>query len=174
MSKQRELLPGIIASIAEWSPECGVLLMGSLQGGWETPDSDIDLYVLTEDVHDKGPISWRLVHEERGMKLLEKVVSGITVHFVWWPIKAVEESLTREPYVHYPFSQAEVLHDPLGVARHYRDMSARYFREHPEITSAWKTQLERFRKSKFDPEVVLEFGEWGEFVRYLEREVVKQ
>lgn len=167
MSKQRFLLPEIVSRLSTFAPDCAVLLMGSVRWGYEGPDSDIDLYVLVESSVASRLAPGRVIHEEEGMTLIEHIVQGVKVHFVWWPIPAFARSLEREPHSFYPFAKAEILYDPQGIAKRYQTISMDYFQKNPQIKKVWEMQLDKVRKHKINPIIPLEYAEWGDFADHI-------
>ena len=169
MSKQRAILPGIVAELSANAPSCGVLLMGSVRDGDERPESDVDLYVIVAPAKSLSLPDGHVIHEEKGMKLIERFVEGVKVHFVWWRADAFRRNLDASPHSAYPFAQAEILHDPAGIANHCQAVSLAYFDQHPELQRAWEEQLDKLRQHKHDPTVPLGFPEWGDFAEHLEQ-----
>ena len=168
MSRQRELLPRLIELVLSIEPECGIVLIGSVSSGYERPESDVDLFVVTRG-SERLPIpDSKVLHEEEGMTLVESQVDGLIVHFACWPAYALARSLAATPHVFYPFSQGEILIDPAGLAHKHQDIAREYFKGNPRIAKLWAKQLGELRRHKLDPSHKLEFPEWGDFARHLE------
>lgn len=138
MSKQRDILPQVVASILERSPEAAIFLMGSVSFGYERPESDLDLGVVVPDVTSvefpDGKVTWQ---SERD-KVVDAAVEGVRLDMVFITPAFLERELVRKPWRGYYFAQLEVLHDPQGIMQSYQSRIAPWFDGHSDIVEIWK------------------------------------
>jgi predicted nucleotidyltransferase len=78
VSKQKDVLPGVVERLSKDNPGCGVILHGSVQRGYERSESDIDLFAITEE----GSMTTHLEILPEVVEILvrEHPVSGIAYH----------------------------------------------------------------------------------------------
>lgn len=147
-SKQRELLPRAVARLAALDPACGVLLIGSVQHGYERPGSDIDLMAIVHDGIRFDPAEWQVRWENRGAHSIAAPEQGVELCVFFAPVSGLERWLAETPYHMYPLSRGEILADPDGLARRCQAAARRYFDEHPALAREWEAQLEAHRQVK--------------------------
>ena len=140
MSQHREALPGILEALVARFGRCAILVFGSVQRGAERPDSDLDLIVFYEGDGD--------LRVERDAKFPDV---GVRVDVVLFPDAAFHRLAAKEWYLFWEFSQAEILHDPTGIARRNQDMIRRQLQSRPDIVSAWEELMAQVRRHKLDP-----------------------
>lgn len=140
MSKHREALPGIRETLAARFGRCGILVFGSVQRGTERPDSDLDLIVIYEGNGD--------LRVERDAKFNNV---GVRVDIVLFPEAAFHNMAEKEWYLFWEFSQAEILHDPIDIARRNQGMIRRQLQSRPDIVNAWEELMAQVRRHKLDP-----------------------
>ena len=169
MSKHREILPEVIKRLAAVDPGCGVVVIGSVQYGYERPDSDLDLLAVVHEAAANGLSDWKVAWESRGVRELETEIKKILVQVFFAPVSGLERWLTETPYFMYPFSQGELLHDPQGLAAHYQLSARKYFEERPAVASEWSAQLQAHKQVKLTGRDKEGFyrTETGELKKYL-------
>jgi hypothetical protein len=148
MTKQRELLPTAVTRFTTLDPACALLLVGSVQHGYERPGSDIDLIAIVHDTIQTDPTQWHVRWENRGVKSLTGNAEGVELCVFFAPINGFERWLTETPHHMYPFSRGEILHDPEGLARRYQAAARAYFRAHPAMAEEWEAQLKAHKQVK--------------------------
>ncbi len=161
MSKHKKILPLLIKKISQEYVNSGILLGGSVQGGYERPDSDIDvLVVLAGD----GEIRTDQSHK----------IGDIKTHIVYLPVKAMQEAQNKQPILFYLLSICRIIHDPRGIARRYQEMARKYFRDNPDIAQAWDEQTEKIKRHKLDRNYKLEFPKWDDFAEQIKQIILKR
>lgn len=173
MSKHRDLVPGIVERIRRTGLECGIVLVGSVSQGTERPESDVDFFVVMTEEGELNIPNTKIIHEEKGMQLIETHVEGITVHFAFYPADSFGKALDEEPHVYYPFIHGVILSDPAGIAKRYQEIARDYFDKNPRLVDAWEKQLEKVRRHRLDPGYKLEFPEWGDFAEHVEQNILR-
>jgi hypothetical protein len=148
MTKQRQILPAVVARFAALDPACAVVLVGSVQHGYERPGSDIDLLAIVHDGIQVNPSEWQVRWENRGVKSLTGNEEGVELCVFFAPIGGFERWLGETPYHMYPFSRGEILHDPEGLAKRYQAAARKYFAAHPTIAEEWEAQLQAHKQVK--------------------------
>ena len=141
MSRHRDALPGIVKTLLARFDRPGIMVFGSVQRGAERPDSDLDLIVIYE-----GDGELRV---ERDAPFGDV---GIRVDVVLFPEAAFHRLAEKEWYLFWEFSQAEILHDPTGIARRNQDLIRRRMQSRPDIVGAWEDLMAQVRRHKLDPE----------------------
>jgi hypothetical protein len=159
MSKHRRILPDAIAELGAESPECRIVLHGSVQRGEERSDSDLDLIVVQDRGGDRK-IDFSRARE--GIRL------GLTCYGASW----LEDSIGVHPYWYWPFSHAEVHRDPDGLAKRLQSCLRQYFDAHPAVVRAWEAHVEHYLRTKADPRTKHTHPTWESFFAYLETEVI--
>lgn len=169
MSKQTDVLPFAVERLAAENAGCGIILHGSVQRGYERPDSDIDLFVIT-------------AHGDSMRFDLKQVIDGISVQVCYWPSGPLAAEMKKEPYLFYTLSHGRILSDPDGLAQAHQTRGRRYFHKHPQVTELWDKQVAevrqvrisgsymdgRFRKS---PDSFPAHLWWEQFAEFLRAEV---
>ena len=146
-SPQRRLLPSVLELFKQRDPGCAVVLVGSVQRGYERPASDIDLIVIVRD-DVQADAAWTQRWEHRGARSFTIHLSGFELCTFFATRSAVERWLTETPFHMYPFSQGEILQDPVGVARRLQAFAQDYFRKHPKLAATWEQQLAAHKQVK--------------------------
>jgi len=157
MSRHRDILPEVVEILAQKHPECAIVLVGSVRRGTERPDSDLDLAIIVpEDCKKRTDQTWR--HK------------GILMCLCYLGRDWMDQTLREQPYVFWPFSLGEVLHDPYGVAAGFQQRAGAFFAEHPDIVELWKKNLAQHSASKLDPnEPIGTFPDWNSFWDHIEK-----
>jgi len=135
MSRHKEILPLLIKKISQEHVNSGILLGGSVQGGYERPDSDIDVLVLLEGDGE--------IRTDQSQK-----IEDIKTHIVYLPVKALPEARQKQPVLFYLLSVCQIIHDPCGIARQYQEMARQYFRDNPDMARDWAEQTEKIKHQK--------------------------
>ncbi|MFH1184758.1 MAG: hypothetical protein V1755_06920 [Chloroflexota bacterium] len=148
MTKQKQMLPAIVDTFTALDPACAILLVGSVQHGYERPGSDIDIIAIVHDTIQTDPAQWQVRWEHRGVKSLTGNEGGVELCVFFAPISAFERWLTETPHHMYPFSRGEILHDPEGLAGRYQAVARGYFEAHPAIAEEWEAQLQAHKQVK--------------------------
>ena len=148
MSRQRELLPAVVARLATMDPACSILVIGSIRYHYERPESDIDVIAIVHDGIQVDATEWQVSWENRGIKSLVGNVAGVHVGVFFASISGLERWLRETPYHMYPFSRGEILRDPEGLAERYQAVAKGYFEAHPRIAEEWETQLQSHKQVK--------------------------
>ena len=154
MSLQQEIVARMTAELPDRYPDCGILLMGSVQRGEERPDSDIDLFVVFE-----GDGTLGLTHETSP--------EGVKIDLALFPKATFLRQLEDEWFLYWGFSRATIVHDPTGIAAQCQKMVRERFSENPQIDAAWKQQQTEVLKHKADRSYTLEFPEWADFASHV-------
>lgn len=140
MSRHRKALPGIVEALVARFDRCGILVFGSVQRGAERPDSDLDLIVIYDGDGDLR------VERDAPFKDVD-----FRVDVVLFPEAAFRRLAEREWYLFWEFSQAEILHDPSGLARRNQDTIRRAMLSRPDIVRTWEELMAQVRRHKLDP-----------------------
>jgi hypothetical protein len=159
MSEHRRILADVVSELAAESPECRIVLHGSVQRGDERQDSDLDLIVIQEQGGDRR-IDYSRSH--RGIRL------GLTRYGASW----LEESIAAQPHWYWPLSRAQVLRDADGLARRLQSRLRHYFDTHPAVARAWEAHVEHYLRTKSDASLGDTHPTWESFFTYLETEVI--
>ena len=156
MSIQREIVARMVQDLPKRFPACGILVAGSVQRGEERPDSDLDLFVVFP-----GDGAVRLEHETSR--------EGIKVDLAVFPENGFQREVKQEWFKFWMFSQAELVHDPTGIAKRNQEIARSYFRTHPSIDQAWITQMTEIRKHKANRSYLPRYPSFNDFVMHIER-----
>ncbi|MCG2660575.1 MAG: nucleotidyltransferase domain-containing protein [Kiritimatiellae bacterium] len=151
MSKQRDILPDVLAMVLQNAPDCAVALCGSVSMGYERPDSDLDLLVITDDLTRIACPGATLKHSNPGLRYFETTFDGIPVTVIYHTPEAFDDLLVSRPWRGYKFLQIEILHDPTGVIQKCKDRIAPWFEEHPdtlELSRRWLAEHAERQLSK--------------------------
>jgi len=57
----------------------------------------------------------------------------------------------KEWYLFWEFSQAEILHDPIGIAHRNQGMIRQRLQSRPDIVNAWEELMAQVQRHKLDP-----------------------
>jgi predicted nucleotidyltransferase len=169
VSKQKDILPRVVEQLSKDNPGCGIILHGSVQRGYERPDSDIDLFVITK--------------EGDSMRFdKEWVVDGVRVQVCYWPIDPLVKEMEKEPYLFYMLSHGRILSDPKGLAGKRQAFGKEYFASHPEVVELWQRQVAEVREVRMagsykdgqfqaDPATYPNHLWWNQFAKHLRQTV---
>jgi hypothetical protein len=166
-TKHRALVAQIVDRMRRGHTKCGMILMASVPAGRERPDSDLDFFVIARGQVRLPRFRPRLLHSEKGMRLLESRIEGVTVHFSCWSSKAFERTASEAPFTLYPMACGEIVYDPGGAAGKVQARLRRYFRARPAVAAAWRRQLAALARYKATGKGTLRFCEWGQFAAHL-------
>ena len=161
MSIQREIIARMVQDLPKRFPACGILVAGSVQRGEERPDSDLDLFVVFP-----GDGAVRLEHEESR--------EGIKVDLAVFPEDGFKREVRQQWFKFWMFSQAELVHDPTGIAKRNQDLARSYFKTHPSIDQAWVDQMSEVRRHKANRSYLPEYPTWDGFAKHIEKMVAEQ
>ena len=150
MSRQREVLPAAIERLTAADPDFGLAVIGSVQHGYERPDSDVDLIAVVREGAEFDGREWTVKWENRGARCIEAPIRGVTVQVFFAPCSGLDRWIRETPHFMYPFSDSEVLRDPRGVAQGFRNTARRYFGDHPAVADAWRAQLRAHKRVKLE------------------------
>jgi hypothetical protein len=142
------MLPAVVKKFAAIDPACAIVLVGSVQRGYEQPGSDIDILVIVRDGIQLDPAEWQMRWENRGVRSLSRTMDGIELCVFFAPLSGFKRWITETPYHMYPFSQGEILHDPDGLAKRYQAVARMYFVDHRALAEEWEAQLEAHKQVK--------------------------
>ena len=156
MTKHRDILPEVVTILAQKHPGCAIVLVGSVRRGTERPDSDLDLAIIVpEDCKKRTDRSWRY--------------KGILMCLCFLGREWMDQTLTNQPYVFWPFSLGEILHDPDGVAQAYQRRAQAFFARNPDVVDLWRENLAQHSASKTDPDAPIgAFPDWESFWGHIE------
>jgi predicted nucleotidyltransferase len=171
VSKHREILEGVVGWIREADPNAGVVLFGSVMGGQERPDSDLDLLVVQDEFREIRFPDSRVVHEEQGMHLIRGTVEGVRVDLACWSVEALCSEISTSPYLFYPFTLGTILCDPRRLADGCLQPLRQYMQAAPAVVAAWAHQLEELARHKKNAAQPLQFREWGDFAAHLRQTI---
>jgi hypothetical protein len=137
MSKQKDIIPMVVERLTTENPGCGIILHGSVQHGYERPDSDIDLFVITQD--------------GESMRFdLDRTFDGVRVQICYWPSRLLADAMRCETFLFYPLSHGCVLTDPLGLAKPHQAAGQSYFANNPKMANIWKRQMAEVRQIRIE------------------------
>lgn len=168
MSRQREVIPGIIRQVSRCKDAVGLVVGGSVRYGYERPDSDLDFFGVCDGQLEMVLERFTLASEKNGGRLLESRVHGFPIHIAYWTMAGFGQLLRDRPYMTYPILDGEVVHDPDQAVSPYVARMQDYFNARPRLTHAWETQLAALRDFKTGKADSLSFPEWSDFLRHIE------
>ena len=154
MTKHRDIIPEVVEILVKQHPGCAIVLVGSVRRGTERPDSDLDLALIVPKNCKKESDHWKY--------------KGVVLCLCFLGAKWMGESLTTAPYVFWPFSRGEILHDPDGIALAYQDRAKEFFAQNPGVVDLWQSKLSQHSASKTDPDLKIDFPDWQSFWDHLE------
>lgn len=158
MSRQRDALNQIMPGLCRKYPGCGILVFGSVGRREERPDSDLDIMVVYEGDGD--------------LTLDHGVPIGppdVNVDLVIFPENAFRRIIEKKWFGFWEFSQAEIIHDPTGIAERNQAIVRERMRKHPEVAHVWEAFVEAVQRSKKETGVKQPFEKRSELEDYLER-----
>jgi predicted nucleotidyltransferase len=140
MSKHREILPKALDIILAHDPDAAVYLSGSVCFGNERADSDIDLNVLLQNVAVFSYPGGKIRDEREGFKFVDAAYDAVPLEIRIFTPTAFEEisDLGGKPWRGYKFLKEEILCDPRGFIRSWKDHIRPWFLDHPEIIALWE------------------------------------
>ncbi len=139
-------------------PGCGVLVFGSVQRGAERPDSDLDVMVVCP-----GDGELKL---ECGART---GAGNVNVDMAIFPEETLRKVAQTRWFIFWEFSQAEIVHDPAGIAQRNQAIVCRRMREHPEVVRVWEEVMVAVRRSKKEAGVAMPYGGRTGVEEYLEK-----
>ena len=158
MTRQRESLARLVPVLCGKYPGCGILVFGSVGRGEERPDSDLDVMV----VHGgEGELELIL-----GSPLGE---AGLSLDLAVFPEAALLRLAATRWLVFWEFSQAQIVHDPTGIARRNQARIRERFKARPEAAAVWGELMAAVSRSKRERGVTLPYGGRTGVEGYLER-----
>lgn len=169
MSQQRQAIPRVIQRVANCGVEAGLILGGSVHYGYERPESDLDFFAIGEQGLDEALREYSLMAEKNGCKVLETRKGPFPIRVAYWSTESLNTVLETIPYMMYPVLDGEIVYDPVNLAEQYHQEMRRYFDSHPRLEQAWVEQLNQVRRFKIGEISSLEFPEWSDFLRYIEK-----
>ncbi len=114
MSRQRAALARIVPDLCHRYPGCGILVFGSVARGQERPDSDLDVMVVCEG---DAPLKW-----DPGAAIGER---DINIDLAVFPEATLQRLAETKWFIFWELSQAQVVHDPTGIAERNRDCATK-------------------------------------------------
>ena len=172
LSRQRALLPSLVAEICGVDSHCGIVLQGSVRNNVERLESDIDLTVVFS-VSDTSTLNYnRLITRKNNGEMIRVLDEStqINIDINWYlAAKLKQEFETRGAMHFFIFTYGEILHDPMGLAAECQNAGRRYFEAHPAVAAAWRNQNEALQRHKHDPSYPLEYPRWPDFGKLLAR-----
>lgn len=160
MTIQRDILSRLLEELPLRFPGCGVLVGGSVLRRTERPDSDIDLFVVFDG---DGPLG----------RQPEKSPEGIEIDLAVFPEKTFRKLLPEEWFNFWMFANAEIIHDPTGIAKRNQETAVSHFRDNAVIQAAWERQQCEVDRHKADPGYELQFPSWGDFSTHVKEMVTE-
>lgn len=174
MSKQSEIIPGVIQLIDGCGIHVGLILGGSVGEGRERPDSDVDFFAVVDAEQPPVLTGFAVVSQKNGSTLFERKESDFPVHVACWTTASLDDVLQRKPYMTYPLLRGRIVHDPARLAERYRARIRQYFAVHGSIERAWIQQLDDLRLGKADHRTKPAFPLWSDFIRHIEDAFAKE
>ncbi len=154
MTKQREVLPKILAIIIAQVPDATVYLSGSVALGNERPDSDLDLYAIVPNVEGVNYPGGTVEIETEGCKSFKADFDGVPLEIRFLTISFFEARLRNKPWRGYKVPlKSEILSDPHGFLQAWKDRLEPWFRDHPEAVALWERWISEYtdwRRTKGD------------------------
>ena len=158
MTRQRESLARLVPVLCRKYRGCGILVFGSVGRGEEKPNSDLDVIVVHDD---EGELEWM-----PGSPLGEP---GLNLDLAIFPQAALRRLAATRWFAFWEFAQAEVVHDPTGIARRNQTLIRERFEAYPEAAAMWKELMAAVSRSKRGSGVTLPYGGRAGVEAYLER-----
>lgn len=138
MSKQREILPKVVQIILAQAPDAAVFLSGSVNFGYERPESDLDICVAVSDLRTVGFPGGTVAWEDEGTKAFEATFEGIRLDLVFGARDAIWQRNVEKPWGGYYLTRVEIVHDPSGFIRSAQARIAPWFESHKDIAALWE------------------------------------
>jgi len=152
MTKQREVLPKILAIIMAQIPDAAVYLSGSVALGNERPDSDLDLYVIVPNLAGANYPGGTIESETEGCKSFTADFDGVPLEIRFLTPSCFEAQLCNKPWRGYKVPlKSEILSDPHGFLQSWKGRLEPWFRDHPEAVALWEqwiTEYTEWRRTK--------------------------
>ncbi len=171
-SRQRKLLPSLVAEIRAVDSLCGIVLQGSVRNHVERPESDIDLTVVLSENDATEQIYNRLITRKNNGEMIRVLDanSQINIDINWFVASRLKAQFETKGAKHFfIFTYGEILHDPAGLAEDCQKAGRVYFDAHPAVADAWRKQNEALQRHKHDPSYQLEYPRWPDFGKHLAR-----
>lgn len=141
MSKQREILPPVVRIILERKPDAVVFLSGSVNFGYERPESDLDICVAVSDLSNVGFPDGKPAWEEDGVRAFDAIYEGIRLDLVFCTRTALWQRNVEKPWGGYYLTRVEAVHDPGGFIRSAQDLIAAWYESHKDLAAFWEQWL---------------------------------
>lgn len=134
MSVYQSVLPDLVEHLTSFHDECAIVLIGSVAGGQERPDSDLDLNLFFPDDDDTYLASPYIDSGNRWQLSMKPTFHGIRIDVAWETYGGLKERLEGDGPIHcWPFSNGKILHDPSGAIEPCMAVARRWFREHADV-----------------------------------------
>lgn len=138
MGKQRDILPKVLQMILQQMPDASVFLSGSVNFGYERPESDLDICVAVSDLGAAGFPGGTLAWQDDGARGYEATVDGVRLDLVVGTRDYLEQRNVRKPWDGYYLTRVEIVHDPTGFIRAAQARIASWFDSHEDIAAFWE------------------------------------
>jgi len=145
MTKQREVLPKVLAIIIAQAPDAAVYLSGSVSLGNETPDSDLDIYVIVPDIEGVDYPGGTIESKKEGYKSFSATFDGVPMEIRFLTPSFFEGHLRDKPWRGYKTPlKSEILSDPHGFIKSWKDRIRPWFHDHPEAVALWEQWIAEY------------------------------
>ncbi|MCK5863462.1 MAG: nucleotidyltransferase domain-containing protein [Candidatus Hydrogenedentes bacterium] len=145
MSKQREVLPKVLAMVIAQVPDAAIYLSGSVALGNERPDSDLDIYAVVPDIKGVHYPGGTMGGEREGYKSFAAEYEGVPLEVRFMTPSFFEGHLHGKPWRGYKTPlKSEILSDPNGFLQSWKDRLAPWFRDHPEAVALWEQWITEY------------------------------
>ena len=172
MSPQRSLIPQIVAMFAEVCPTAGLMLTGSVRYGYERGSSDVDVFVVAEEiasVHIPGAV---ISHRTAEAWVANLMFGSVRVEMVCTACAYLDQ-VAEKPWRSYTLGDGEILRDPLRVLTPFQTRMRAWFAAHPRLEEAWRDQIAQCRQYALagrppDRAGFLRFPRWEDFAAHMD------
>lgn len=138
MSKQRDILQKVLQIILKQMPDASVFLAGSVNFGYERPESDLDICVAVPGLEGVGFPGGILAWQDDGIRGLDATLDGVRLDLVIGTRSYIEQWSVRKPWNGYYLMRVEIVHDPSGFIRSVQTRIAPWFDSHKDIAAFWE------------------------------------
>lgn len=111
-----------------------ITLFGSWAKGTGTPNSDIDVEIISDSAGE-----WCMSHER---------IQGVRIDIVVVPHCHLRRQVEDYPFLCYDYLTERILYDPKGVMAKAKAELEAYFANHPEIVEYWEADLAAMQRRK--------------------------
>jgi predicted nucleotidyltransferase len=141
MGRHQEILPQLVEICTAIDPECGVVLIGSVARGVERANSDIDLNILFPGDECVVGVHRYIAADNRWQLQVKDQIEGIRIDVAWETEQALLERVSGDGAACcWPFSQGQVLYDPLGVAARPLNIAQAWFAAHRAVAERYEAE----------------------------------